>query len=452
MLRLKINKNDNIQNQIVKGIIELTNKGDLKFGDHLPSITAMSDSLLISRTSVIGAYEKLVKLGIIQSKERSGYFISTIIDDNQGTRSTTKVMFKEKAGNKPQQDRIYHARDVRIPDVFVRNFFTEIRLRKNSTAEPLDIRQLMSDMLLSMRRIKANYSTSIITKNVISFLLTVAVAIKKRTPSPTIILEYPCYNKVHDIFSSLGFKIILVPVDQHGLQVENLESLSADCIYLTPAHQFPTGALLSQERRDYLAAWCQKNHVWLIEDDSLSLMNLSEKTSSPIYVSHPSEKNIYVSSMALILGSENGASIGLLPADLYPEISQLENILYSEDSVLSYRLVSNYLHSNRVIRDIANLAHKRRKKYQLATEGLRRAFGHPQIWGIPRSIYFSFLIPPGITVDHDKFPSHLIPMSTIFDTFGFSWLGKRIIYPFAALEMDQIKLINDYFLKIAQEQ
>ena len=110
MLRLKINKNDNIQNQIVKGIIELTNKGDLKFGDHLPSITAMSDSLLISRTSVIGAYEKLVKLGIIQSKERSGYFISTIIDDNQGSRSTTKVMFKEKAGNKPQQDRIYHAK------------------------------------------------------------------------------------------------------------------------------------------------------------------------------------------------------------------------------------------------------------------------------------------------------------------------------------------------------
>ncbi|ATM94453.1 GntR family transcriptional regulator [Yersinia frederiksenii] len=452
MLRLKINKNDNIQNQIVKEIIELTNKGDLKFGDHLPSITAMSDSLLVSRTSVIGAYEKLVKLGIIQSKERSGYFISIIVDNNQGVKLKTKIMFKEKAENKLQQDRIYHARDVGIPDVFVRKFLTEIRLRKNDSPELLDIRQLMADTLFSMRRIKANYNASIVTKNVVSFLLTVAVAIKKRTPCPTIILEYPCYNKVHDIFTSLGFKIILVPVDQHGLQVENLENLNADCIYLTPAHQFPTGAVLSQERRDYLSEWCQRNNVWLIEDDSLSLMNFGEKTSSPIYVSHPSEKNIYVSSMALILGSENSASIGILPADLYPEISQLESILCSEDSLLCYRLVSNYLHSNRVIRDIANLAHKRRKKYQLATDGLRKAFGHPQIWGAPRSIYFSFFIPPGITVDPDSFPTSLIPMSTIFDTFGFSWLGQRIIYPFASLELEQIKLINDYFLKMVQEQ
>ncbi|AHK21901.1 hypothetical protein BF17_03070 [Yersinia similis] len=452
MLRLKINKKDNIQNQIVKGIMELTNRRELKYGDHLPSITAMSDSLLISRTSVIGAYDKLVKLGIIQSKERSGYFISIIVDDNQSAKLTTKIMFEEKEENKIQQNRIYHARDVGIPEVFVRKFFMEIRLRKNKPNELLDIRQLMADTLFSMRRLKANYNTSIVTKNVVSFLLTVAVAIKKRTPNPTIILEYPCYNKVHDIFSSLGFKIVLVPVDQHGIQVENLENLKADCIYLTPAHQFPTGAVLSKERRDYLSNWCLKNNVWLIEDDSLSLMNLGEKTSNPMHISHPSEKNIYVTSMALILGSENSAGIGILPAELYPEISQLENILCSEDSLLTYRLVSGYLHSNRMIRDIANLAHKRRKKYQLATDGLRKAFDHPQIWGAPRSIYFSFFIPPGIVVDHDTLPPSLIPMPTIFDTFGFSWLEQRIIYPFASLELEEIKLINDYFLKRVQDQ
>ncbi|VFS48845.1 GntR family transcriptional regulator [Budvicia aquatica] len=80
MLLLRIDRKGNIQNQLVTNIIDLINQGELKFGDYLPSIRSMSDHFSISRSSVIGAYEKLASLGVVQSKERSGFFVAAIFD------------------------------------------------------------------------------------------------------------------------------------------------------------------------------------------------------------------------------------------------------------------------------------------------------------------------------------------------------------------------------------
>jgi GntR family transcriptional regulator/MocR family aminotransferase len=58
-----------------------------------------------------------------------------------------------------------------------------------------------------------------------------------------------------------------VPVDDDGLDPAGLRDLRLDAVVVTPAHQFPTGAVLSAERRAALVAWARERSTLLIEDD-----------------------------------------------------------------------------------------------------------------------------------------------------------------------------------------
>ena len=51
--------------------------------------------------------------------------------------------------------------------------------------------------------------------------------------------------------------MVPIPVDEGGLQVDALAATDAAAVLLTPAHQFPTGAVLAPERRAALIEWAE---------------------------------------------------------------------------------------------------------------------------------------------------------------------------------------------------
>ena len=64
-----------------------------------------------------------------------------------------------------------------------------------------------------------------------------------------------------------GLEIVPIPVDDGGLQVEHLEQARVDAVVLTPAHQYPTGAVLAPERRATLIDWADRHGAMILEDD-----------------------------------------------------------------------------------------------------------------------------------------------------------------------------------------
>ncbi|MBB6473911.1 GntR family transcriptional regulator/MocR family aminotransferase [Sphaerisporangium rubeum] len=63
-----------------------------------------------------------------------------------------------------------------------------------------------------------------------------------------------------------GFTTPPVPVDGHGVVVEELRACGAPVVLLTPAHQFPTGVVLGGERRRELMRWAGAGGL-VVEDD-----------------------------------------------------------------------------------------------------------------------------------------------------------------------------------------
>src|SRR5262249_25155889 len=88
-------------------------------------------------------------------------------------------------------------------------------------------------------------------------------------PSEPVWMEDPGYFGAQIAFSNVGAKIVPVPVDQHGLDVEAGLRLCPRPrgAYVTPAHQFPLGMTMSLERRMALLQGAARAGAFIIEDD-----------------------------------------------------------------------------------------------------------------------------------------------------------------------------------------
>jgi len=64
-----------------------------------------------------------------------------------------------------------------------------------------------------------------------------------------------------------GLEPVPVPVDGEGIRVDLLEAAGVHAVAVTPAHQHPTGAVLSSERRNQLVAWLRTREAIAVEDD-----------------------------------------------------------------------------------------------------------------------------------------------------------------------------------------
>jgi GntR family transcriptional regulator / MocR family aminotransferase len=66
---------------------------------------------------------------------------------------------------------------------------------------------------------------------------------------------------------SMGLRVGYVPVDEEGLVVSALAASGAQAVVVTPAHQSPTGVVLTAARRHALADWARRGDGFIVEDD-----------------------------------------------------------------------------------------------------------------------------------------------------------------------------------------
>jgi GntR family transcriptional regulator/MocR family aminotransferase len=88
-------------------------------------------------------------------------------------------------------------------------------------------------------------------------------------PGDRAVIEDPVYERVRETLLGAGAAIVPVPVDADGLRVDRLprDGDPPKLLYTTPSHQYPTGAILSLQRRLDLLAWAEASSTVIVEDD-----------------------------------------------------------------------------------------------------------------------------------------------------------------------------------------
>jgi GntR family transcriptional regulator/MocR family aminotransferase len=84
----------------------------------------------------------------------------------------------------------------------------------------------------------------------------------------TVWVEDPAYWGAAKAFMATGLEMHPVPVDEEGIAPGPADDQHPPrLIYLTPSHQYPTGAVMSLPRRHQLLATARAHGAWVLEDD-----------------------------------------------------------------------------------------------------------------------------------------------------------------------------------------
>jgi GntR family transcriptional regulator / MocR family aminotransferase len=254
--------------QIEDQLRQAIRTGLLRAGMALPSSRDLARQLDVSRGVVVNAYRQLGAEGYLVARQGWRPRVS------EAAAMTETVPASEA---RPQLPRF----DFRpgIPDVsrFPRAAWVG-SLRRTLAAmpdadlgygDPRGVEQLraaLADYLGRVRGVSADPARVVVTNGYVQALgiicrVLVALGAKR------IVVEHPMHPEQREIAVRAGLETLPVDVDSDGLQVEALARLDADAVLVTPAHQFPTGAVLSAERRAALLAWLRERDAFAIEDD-----------------------------------------------------------------------------------------------------------------------------------------------------------------------------------------
>jgi GntR family transcriptional regulator/MocR family aminotransferase len=80
-------------------------------------------------------------------------------------------------------------------------------------------------------------------------------------------VEEPGWSGQRDTVRGAGLEPVPVPVDGGGLVVDELGRTGAGAVIVTPANQYPTGAVMAPERRAALVEWARRRRAVIVEDD-----------------------------------------------------------------------------------------------------------------------------------------------------------------------------------------
>jgi GntR family transcriptional regulator/MocR family aminotransferase len=244
---------------------EAVGSGRLAGGVRLPSSRALAEELGVSRGVVVEAYGQLVAEGYLAVRRGSAPVVAEGVER------------RPQAG--PPEVEVLARYDLRpgTPDLalFPRRAWAAAQRRALQHAVDADLgypdpaghprlRAALAEYLGRVRGVDADPSRIVVCGGVAEVLALVARVLASRG-AVRLGVEDPSHYATRGLLEHHGLEVVPIAVDAHGIDVAALADV--DAVLVTPAHQFPTGVVLSAERRGALAAWARETGALVIEDD-----------------------------------------------------------------------------------------------------------------------------------------------------------------------------------------
>jgi GntR family transcriptional regulator/MocR family aminotransferase len=167
------------------------------------------------------------------------------------------------------------------------------------------------------------------------------------TPGDVILVESPTYAGALDLFRALGFKVVGIPVDAQGMQVENLEKLLQQhhpkLIYTIPNFHNPTGTCLTGTRRRQLLVLADRYNIPILEDDFVGDLRYEGHTQPALKALDPGGRVIYISTFSKMLMP--GLRVGFIVAEgpIYDSLVNFKRVNDLATSALVQRALEAYV-------------------------------------------------------------------------------------------------------------
>ena len=297
--------------------------GKIKAGEKLPSKRTFAKNLGISVITVEGAYSMLISEGYVYSIPKKGFYVADFsFPSGYSERKISAPAALSGGGGAFLADFTSPQTDTEIFPFSVwtktmRDVMSQMQteLMTNSPCGGiLRLRRAIAKYLLEFRGMQADPEQIIIGAGT-EYLYGILIQLLGR--SCVYAIEDPGYHKSAKICEQFGVPCVYINMDSDGIIVSELEEKGATLVHTSPAHHFPTGAVMPLSRRYELLSWALKSpERYLIEDEYDSELRMNGKPLPTLKSIDVSGRVIYMNTFAKTLCSTVRISYMVLPKEL----------------------------------------------------------------------------------------------------------------------------------------
>lgn len=364
----------------------------------LPSCRELAEQLSVSRNTVFAAYNRLIDLEYLVSRDRSGYFVNPRI-------AALEKLADEAARQDPipcpvsfppsdlfpvvnpldwnayPYPFIYNQID---PDLFPVDGWRECTRqalgRKKMPVWASDsvesdsphLVQQLRQRLLNTRGIYAEEDEILITlgsQNALFILGTIFSYSRK-----PIALEDPGFFGARNAFRLAGTELIGVPIDRDGVIPSSIPT-GCQLLFTTPSHQFPTMVTMSRTRREELMEAAAAKDFLIIEDDYEAEMNYVAKTSPSMKSMDRTGRVIYVGSLSKTVSP--GIRLGFIVAhrDIIREARIARGVMMRHPPTIVQEIVALFFQLGHYDAHLRNIERRYKKRWHTMNDALAEHLG-----------------------------------------------------------------------------
>ncbi len=380
--------------QVYEQLRQAVLDGRLQPGDRLPATRDLAARLGLARNTVARAYEDLLAEGYLSGRVGSGTYVAAGLagelrradrsggrEEGSPARRTLSAWGRRALGESaearpgaglpydfrpgtPEWSAFPHALWLRLLGRAVRRGAEELT-RYGDPAGHFPLREAIARHLALSRGVTADAERVVVvsgSQQALDLLARLMVG-----PGDAVALEDPGYPAARITFAAAGAALLPVPVDGEGLDVEELRRRAAGrslrLLYVTPSHQFPTGATLSLARRLALLDWAARRDVLVVEDDYDSEFRYTGRPVESLQGLDRRGQVAYVGTFGTVLFPPLRVGYVVLPPDLVEPFVKAKWLADRQTPTLEQLALADFLaegHFGRHLRRMRRLAAERR--------------------------------------------------------------------------------------------
>jgi GntR family transcriptional regulator/MocR family aminotransferase len=373
---------------------ELILAGTLPSGFRIPATRDLASQYGLARGTVLAAVEELKCEGYLIARHGSGTYVSSILPDSLLKSGRSRLSEREPSAREPREYRLSRFANRLVPfshfvqprtlafrtnlpalDLFPTLLWNQVinrRIRRRSTTSLLGcesmghprLRTVVSSYLRASRGVVCDPEQVLILSGIQE-----AVDVTSRIlidPGETVALEDPGYPAARAAFLAAGAKVRPIRVDAEGAVTTDHSLLSARLIYVTPGHQFPTGATMSLRRRLALLEVARRANAIIFEDDYDSEYRYRGRPLSSLHGLDKHHSVIFAGSFNKVLFPSLRLAYMVVPPALVDVFSRVKHMTTRHHPLLEQEIVADFVEEGHFTRHLRRM----RKVYSERLEAL----------------------------------------------------------------------------------
>jgi GntR family transcriptional regulator/MocR family aminotransferase len=369
----------------------------LRQGTRLPSTRDLARELGVSRPIVVDAYAQLAGEGYLELRPGARPRVA-------GGRAAPR---EAPAGTRPEPaaEPKYDFRPG-VPDLssFPRSAWLRSVREALSTMRDADLgytdphgtevlRLALRDYLGRVRGVVADAGRVVITSGYCQGRSLVCRALVS-LGAKRVAVEDPCHDEVRSSVVGAGLTLVPLPVDADGLRIEALEEVKADAVIVTPAHQYPTGAVLSGQRRGALLEWLRRRGTFALEDDYDAEYRYDRAPVGALQALDP-ERIVYAGTASKTLAPALRLGWLVVPPRLTAAVQQHQRQMDFGVSRIEQHAFADFLSRGELDRHLRRMRVRYRARRDALVETLTEALPEVRVHGIRAGLHLAVQLRDG---------------------------------------------------------